>query len=669
MSGSRARLRRKAAPPVPVLPTSLIAYFDLHNPNLLLQSETFSHASWTKTRSFIAANCAADPLTGLYTVDKLVEDGTAANSHYTEQARVFAAGIHVLRVVCRAGGRGALTVVANDGTATRLSAKVDLASLVVTASVGSGSAQVVGGSVECRFTTLEAVAGTGWVRLMLTDATTTYSGLGHQGVAAAGGNTTTAVLAAGASTVDDVYSHYFAAASANKNLVWPRALSNFENGWTSNCMANAGGVVTYDATNGVDGSGCAKLAATNALDGILGPIPSGYPMANGRVTPGAVYSLSVSIKGAVGGETGNLYLLWYDATGATLGQAQTAVTVTNAHARYKVENATALVGAAIARFGLYQTGATARTFYVDELQIEQAAAATSYLAPTRGALWSDAGAKVIFSDAPTVEHSVTGYNGGTKTLTFTPARASAPDGTTYTVGPGIYIARVQLGEGTSLLPYEETTTRQTITSQFGKPYTVIRGADTGATTTDPTLRTGSMSFDGGDYLKGGESQPAWSHGFDVAWYAPAAVNAALAQQYLVGLLGSNTDGMYIGNGALTNEIIALVQEGGTPTAAWCHASDELAVGWHVAQWTWTGAAWRLFVDGAEKTLTTAGTQAKFTTAGVPFIGSTKVPGTYLAAGTLVHAVVPYSAPRSVSELARCRRYIKGQAAIAGVSLP
>ncbi|MCL5736995.1 MAG: hypothetical protein M1274_15755, partial [Actinobacteria bacterium] len=591
-------------------------------------------------------------------------------THYLRQA--FAgSGTHTARYLVKPGGRTWVRVLCfglNKGVYFQLTDN---------GTVGTASAGLTGtiSSLETGWY-LITVSGdfstTGQMDLYLANAdnSPSYSGIGHQGVAAAGGSTTMAVLAAGASTVDDVYSHCFAAASANKNLVWPKAASDFSNGWLSGWAPKSGSeaTVTYDATNGVDNGGCVKvecsttgLGATNSV----APYPIRIP-----VIVGLPYSLSMSAKGAVGGERIAIGLEFLTDAGAWISSSAASMDITNAHARVVLNNVVAPATAAFCRVTMISNGAAvASTFYVDEIQIEQAAAATAYIAPTQGALWSDAGAKGVFSDAPTVEHSATGYNGGTKEITFTPARAAAPDGTTYTFGPGIYIARAQLGEGTSLLPYEETTTRQTITSKFGKPYSVIRGADTTASTTDPTLKTGSMSFDGGDYLRGGESQPAWSHGFDVAWYAPAAVNAALAQQYLVGLPGSNTDGMYIGNGGLTNEIIALVQEGGTPTAAWCHGSDELAIGWHVAQWTWTGAAWRLFVDGAEKTLTTAGTQAKFTTAGVPFIGSTKVPGTYLAAGTLVHAVVPYSAPRSVSELARCRRYIKGQAAIAGVSLP
>jgi hypothetical protein len=48
--------------------------------NLLLRSEEFDHATWTKTRASIVANAAANPLNGAMTADTLVEN-TEANSH------------------------------------------------------------------------------------------------------------------------------------------------------------------------------------------------------------------------------------------------------------------------------------------------------------------------------------------------------------------------------------------------------------------------------------------------------------------------------------------------------------------------------------------------------------------------------------------------------------
>lgn len=53
-------------------------------PNLLLQSDDFSNAAWTKTRSSVTANALTAP-DGTATADKLIEDSTATNSHYALQ--------------------------------------------------------------------------------------------------------------------------------------------------------------------------------------------------------------------------------------------------------------------------------------------------------------------------------------------------------------------------------------------------------------------------------------------------------------------------------------------------------------------------------------------------------------------------------------------------------
>jgi hypothetical protein len=52
--------------------------------NLLLQSQTFDNASWTKQRATVTANATTAP-DGSMTADKLVEDNTASNNHRTLQ--------------------------------------------------------------------------------------------------------------------------------------------------------------------------------------------------------------------------------------------------------------------------------------------------------------------------------------------------------------------------------------------------------------------------------------------------------------------------------------------------------------------------------------------------------------------------------------------------------
>ena len=69
--------------------------------NLLLRSEEFDNASWTKTRSSITANTIVAP-NGTLTADKLVES-TINGEHYTEQSIIPAAGTYTHTVFAKAG--------------------------------------------------------------------------------------------------------------------------------------------------------------------------------------------------------------------------------------------------------------------------------------------------------------------------------------------------------------------------------------------------------------------------------------------------------------------------------------------------------------------------------------------------------------------------------------
>lgn len=55
--------------------------------NLMTFTEAFDNAAWVKTRSSITANAAAAP-DGTVTMDKLVEDTTAASNHNVQQGAV-----------------------------------------------------------------------------------------------------------------------------------------------------------------------------------------------------------------------------------------------------------------------------------------------------------------------------------------------------------------------------------------------------------------------------------------------------------------------------------------------------------------------------------------------------------------------------------------------------
>lgn len=125
--------------------------------NKLVRSQEFDNASWTKTRATITANPATDP-TGGSTGDQLVEDATAANSHFTAQSIAITAGAAVSHsTYARA------TVAANRhlflqvGTAPNVfSAKFDLSTGVATS--------VADGGTAVRSLMLIEDAGHGWYR-------------------------------------------------------------------------------------------------------------------------------------------------------------------------------------------------------------------------------------------------------------------------------------------------------------------------------------------------------------------------------------------------------------------------------------------------------------------------------------------------------------------------
>lgn len=72
--------------------------------NLLLQSNTFTSSSWTKTRSTAAAAAAVLTPDGTATV-LLAEDATVTSTHFTTQAVTFATGTYVAYVLAKAGTR------------------------------------------------------------------------------------------------------------------------------------------------------------------------------------------------------------------------------------------------------------------------------------------------------------------------------------------------------------------------------------------------------------------------------------------------------------------------------------------------------------------------------------------------------------------------------------
>jgi hypothetical protein len=97
------------------------------------------------------------------------------------------------------------------------------------------------------------------------------------------------------------------------------------------------------------------------------------------VTAGSVYTLGAWAKGAAGGESVRAGLQWWNAGGAFISRTDgTATVLTAAYGQVVSLTATAPVGTAFASVSVLKTAVSAATFNIDGIQLEQAAAATTY---------------------------------------------------------------------------------------------------------------------------------------------------------------------------------------------------------------------------------------------------------------------------------------------------
>lgn len=152
--------------------------------NVLLRSEEFDNASWTKTRSSITANATTSPA-GTTTADKLVEDTTATNTHLTVQNVTTTAAAWTVSVYAKAAERSWIRLILFDGSLS-YAAFFNLAAGTVGTTTNSPTTSItsVGNSwYRCVVTaTTAAGAGNVAVRMATADNTDTYTGDGTSGV-------------------------------------------------------------------------------------------------------------------------------------------------------------------------------------------------------------------------------------------------------------------------------------------------------------------------------------------------------------------------------------------------------------------------------------------------------------------------------------------------------
>ncbi len=109
------------------------------------RSADFNHADWTKTRTTIGNNLLTAP-NGVVEADKLIEDGTAANTHFIEQVQATAAGADQSWAVrVKAGEDTFIQLEVDDGTDTdNFYAYFNLTTGVVSSSGVNGAATKYG---------------------------------------------------------------------------------------------------------------------------------------------------------------------------------------------------------------------------------------------------------------------------------------------------------------------------------------------------------------------------------------------------------------------------------------------------------------------------------------------------------------------------------------------
>lgn len=153
--------------------------------NLILQSQTFDNASWTKQRSSITADVVLAP-NGTWTGDKLVEDTTVTNSHRVLQAVTTTAVPYTFSVSAKAAERTWIYLRLYDSVPTSRYVWFNLATGVV-GTTGTGiTASIVSqgnGWYRCIATISAAIAGANdcIVGLATGDNVETYTGDGTSG--------------------------------------------------------------------------------------------------------------------------------------------------------------------------------------------------------------------------------------------------------------------------------------------------------------------------------------------------------------------------------------------------------------------------------------------------------------------------------------------------------
>jgi hypothetical protein len=391
------------ASPSPKITRDSDGYYKYRPHNLITVSEQLALAAWTKTRASVSTNATTAP-DGTTTADKLIEDSTAADSHFASQAiTVTNVTPYTWSVYAKAGERTWLTLYDSNSTKGK---SFDLANGVV-------GSDFVGAPTSASITAV----GSGWYRCSMTyttSATTatlihylsnysggiTYVGDGASGVLISGFQANHGPTAL---TYTKTQAHNLCLQSADLATTWV----NNNTTETTNSTAAPDGTTTADtltesgavATHSIYGPTNLTLAAgltytasvylkqgtqryaslrgedTTAAAGEVYPwvtadLQAGTLTANGAVTSSAItgvgngwYRVSVTwVQGPTLSATGNIVI--------ALSNVATAVATTD-------------------NLGNSYDGTGALNIYVWGAQVELASSAGKYVATTTAAVYSN----------------------------------------------------------------------------------------------------------------------------------------------------------------------------------------------------------------------------------------------------------------------------------------
>jgi hypothetical protein len=207
--------------------------------NLLQRTQELDNAFWTKTRSSVTANALQAP-DGSTTAEKLVEDGTATQTHYLNSGYVASAVLPTASVYLKAGERttAQLQVIRDAGAG---SASGILRVNLTTGAIISGTGTVVaaaGGWWRCSVTA-NVVATTDYgFRVSLDNGTTgTYSGDGASGFYVWGQQLEAGANATAYQRVDESMNVSELGGVVRNLLTWTQEIDN--SAWTKSNLAVA----------------------------------------------------------------------------------------------------------------------------------------------------------------------------------------------------------------------------------------------------------------------------------------------------------------------------------------------------------------------------------------------------------------------------------------------